>query len=96
MTQTQRCSFRMNLSIVLIEASLLAYIYIYIGYIYITKKLFLKLTQINVIDFREKLMNREWIGVKVASSCYIQEFNSLKKKFINFLKFTFILSIRKI
>lgn len=93
MTQTQRCSFRMNLSIVLIEVSLLAYI----THIYITKKkLLLKLTQINVIDFREKLMNREWIGVKVASSCYIQEFNSLKKKFINFFKFTFILSIRKI
>lgn len=34
MTQTQRCSFRMNLSIVLIEASLLAYIYIYRLHIY--------------------------------------------------------------
>lgn len=82
----------MNLSIVLMEANLLAYNAIYI---YSQKNMFLKLTQINVKDFREKLVNGEWVGVRAASSCYVQ-FNTLKRKLINFLKFTFILSIRKV
>lgn len=88
MTQTPTCSFRINLSIVLMGASLLVYNTIYIY----SKNLFLKLTQINVKDFREKLITREWIGVRVTSSCYVQEFK--KGNSLIFLKF--ILSIRKI